>query len=134
MSDTNPGLTFSTNQDELTFLPTENISLRIKKHSEEIMDFVCISLCKSFVNHASLNGWFVFIGENRGGFLFEMYEWILNHSKFISDIEIFELDFSYFFSGPKFDLQILLEPLLSITTSINTLMFIFIKGSRMQDI
>ena len=49
-----------------------------------------------------------------GGYLFEVYESILNNSKFISNIENFTLNYYIYNEPPKFDVQILLTPLPSL--------------------
>ena len=70
---------------------------------------------KSFItNNASLKNLFISIWENHSEYLFEIYELILNNSKFISDIENFRLSSSW----SNFDIQNMLTQLLPLLTSI----------------
>ncbi len=113
-------ITFPSTYDE----DNEGITFELKKvlpDSNKIIDFICISLFKLFKNSdVSLNDFNLSINEYYGGFLFEIYELILDDSKFISKIENFTLDFIYT-PDPKFDFQIFLKPLPSLLSSIKHL-------------
>src|SRR6266498_3815297 len=111
-------LTYSTNLDKsnkITFPKYENQRLIIEKNllnSIGTRDFICISLIKLFMNNnVSLNNLNIIIDGEYSGFLFEIFELILNNSKFMSDIENFTLKFyDVYKEPPKYD-QIFLTPL-----------------------
>src|SRR6266542_220204 len=87
--------------NRIKFLPfyTENTSLKLKNPSLDVkvIDFVCTTLFKLFINNdVSLNDFNIRIDYLYGRFLFEIYEMILENPKFISKIENFAL---YFLDG-----------------------------------
>src|SRR6266542_3321453 len=88
------------------------------------MNFICISLFKLFINNnASLNNLNIYMNDYHYNcdFLLEIFELILNNSKFITEIENLTLKFYVHNEPPKFDVQILLATLPSLLSSIKHL-------------
>ena len=71
--------------NKITFC-LEEIKLKTNL-SKKTMHFICISLFKLFMNNnASLNNLYIIMDDYLDDYVFEVYESILNNSKFISNI------------------------------------------------
>jgi len=82
--------TCSTNSS-MTFISSlyENMNMYDDLNSKQIRDFFCISLFKLFINNnVSLNNLYL------SNYCLEIYKIILNHPKFLSDIETFTFNCS----------------------------------------
>ncbi len=121
LPDANPCSSNQVKSNKITFWSREIDGLKTNL-SEKTMHFICISLFKLFMNNnASLNNLYIIMDDYHGGNVFEVYESILNNSKFISNIENFTLNYYIYNEPPKFDVQILLTPLPSLLSLIKHL-------------
>ncbi|CAG8644278.1 14084_t:CDS:1 [Funneliformis caledonium] len=112
-------MTFQSKYVESTSLVIDRDPESLKK----LMEFICISLFKVFVsNNASLNNLRIKIDNSCGQFLFETCEIISHNPRFISDVEILNLEFDHLDLKLKL-IQPFLESLPSFFSSIKHLNF-----------
>src|SRR6266498_1133383 len=110
-------LTNQVKSAKMVFFPMfdfENKSLGIKKfNSREMIDFICSSLFKLFINNnVSLNDLIISFNYSHGNSFLKVFELILDHPKFISNVKNFTLNG---YDCPKFNL---LQPFLTSLPSL----------------